>query len=226
MLPILRPENKVCAGYRISGVINFVQGGGAGQFLAVDNMNNIFASSVLLNTAPFTVIIVRNIWFKPCIMGSVLSPGRLHVCIRIRAEIKRKRAVDATLISGGCSNFDEFIFFCSIQINRCSHAISGIKPQRNKAITLWITSKILKNDFICWCVYDVKESIGKGLVVCIGCKNFYNGSGKVLQGNYIAIFKSSIRIAAENKVFKGTAKVFVCTFLIKFVNLDGEGFFF
>lgn len=61
---------------------------------------------------------------------------RFHVCIRIRAEIKSKRAVDATLISGRCSNFDEFISFCTIQINKVSHAISGIKLQRNKAITL------------------------------------------------------------------------------------------
>lgn len=135
MIPIFRAENKVCAGYRISGVINFVQIGGAGQFLAVDNMNNITIISILLNTAPFTVIIVRNIWFKPCIMGSGVCPGRFHVCIRIRAEIKRKRAVDATLISGGCSNFDEFIFFCYIQIIRFN-AISGIKQQRNRAITL------------------------------------------------------------------------------------------
>lgn len=64
------------------------------------------------------------------------------------------------------------------------------------------------------------------MILCIGCKNFYNGSGKVLQGNHIAVYKSTVRIAAKNKGLKGTAKVFVCTFLIKFVNLDGEGFFF
>ena len=61
MVPIFRAESKFCVGYRISGVINFVQIGGAGQFLAVDNMNNIFISAILLNTAPFTVIIVKNI---------------------------------------------------------------------------------------------------------------------------------------------------------------------
>ena len=59
MIPTLRPENKGGVGYGIARVVNFVQIGFAGQFLAVDNMNNIFnifASSVLLNTAPFTVI--------------------------------------------------------------------------------------------------------------------------------------------------------------------------
>jgi len=64
MLPIFRAESKGCAGYGISSVINFVQIGGAGQFLAVDNMNNIFnifISSILLNTAPFTVSIIKNI---------------------------------------------------------------------------------------------------------------------------------------------------------------------
>lgn len=61
MIPIFRAENKGCVGYGITGVINFVQIGGAGQFLAVDNMNNITIISILLNTAPFTVIMVINI---------------------------------------------------------------------------------------------------------------------------------------------------------------------